>query len=411
MHVDINSCYANIELLYRPKLRGLPVVVGGDPEARHGIVLAKSQEAKAYGIQTGQVLWQAKQKCPGLVILPPNYALYLRFSHLIRELFNEYTDQVEPFGLDECWLDVSGSLHLFGTGEEIAEQIRNRVREELGITVSIGVSWNKIFSKLGSDYKKPDAVTVISKDNFRKIVWPLPAEDLLYVGRATKVKLYKYGITTIGGVAQAEPALLQSWFGKWGLILSCFANGTDTSPVGRMGDEAVIKGMGNSTTTPRDLVNCQDAKSVFYNLSESVAARLREQGLVGRTIQISLRDNTLFSFERQMKLQRATCLSSEICYAAMALLEENYHWERPLRSIGVRITDLAGAHDNVQLSIFGDEAQRDKLERLERSIDDVRRRFGHYSIGRAVYFIDPALRQFNAKGDHIIHPLGYFKAN
>ena len=408
MHVDINSCYANIEILHRPELRGKPVVVGGDVEARHGIVLAKSQEAKPFGIKTGEVIWQAKQKCPGLIVLPPNYPLYLRFSRMIRALFAEYTDQVEPFGLDEAWLDVTGSQHLFGSGEQIAKEIRQRVKRELGITVSIGVSWNKIFAKLGSDMKKPDAITTITKDDFKQKVWTLPAEDLLYVGRSTQRKLYGRGITTIGGIAQTPSDVLHDWFGKWGYVLHTFANGWDTTPVARAGNEAVIKSIGNSTTTPRDIINAQDAKIVFYNLAESVAARLREQGLKGRTIQIGVRDNTLISFERQLKLPQSTCISGEICAAAMKLLEQNYRWERPLRSIGVRACDLVSAHENVQLTMYGDEQQRERQESLERTIDDIRRRFGHYAIARAVMSTDPTLKQFNAKGDHIIHPVGYF---
>ena len=408
LHVDINSCYANIELLHRPELRGKPVVVGADVEARHGIVLAKSQEAKPFGIKTGEVIWQAKQKCPGLIVLPPNYSLYLRFSRMIRALFAEYTDQVEPFGLDEAWLDITGSQHLFGSGAQVAEKIRKRVKRELGITVSIGVSWNKIFAKLGSDMKKPDAVTVITKDDFKQKVWTLPAEDLLYVGRATQRKLYGRGITTIGGIAQTPPDVLRDWFGKWGYVLHTFANGWDTTPVARAGNEAVIKSIGNSTTTPRDINNAQDAKIVFYNLAESVAARLREQGLKGRTIQIGVRDNTLVSFERQMKLPLSTCISGEICAAAIKLLDIHYRWDRPLRSIGVRACDLVSAHENVQLTMYGDELQRERQESLERTIDDIRRRFGHYAIARAVMNTDPTLKQFNAKGDHIIHPVGYF---
>ena len=408
LHVDINNCYASIETLHRPELRGKPVAVGGDVEARHGIILAKSNEAKKYGVKTGEALWQARQKCPNLIILKPDYALYLRFSRLIRGLFSAYTDQVEPFGLDEAWLDVTGSTHLFGTGVKIAEDIRQRVKKELGVTVSVGASFNKIFAKLGSDMKKPDAVTVITREDYKQKVWPLPAEELLYVGRATQRKLNSRCITTIGGIARTDPELLHDWFGKWGYVLYAFANGADTSPVSRAGNEAVIKSVGNSTTTPRDLLNLLDAKIIFYNLAESVAARLREQGLKGRTVQISVRDNALASFERQMKLPQSTCLASEICAAAMALLERNYAWEKPLRSIGVRATDLTGAFDDVQLTMYGDELQRERQERLERTVDDIRRRFGHYAIARAITKLDATLGQFDAKGDHIIHPIGYF---
>ena len=400
LHVDINNCYASIEARHHPELRGKCIVVGGDVEARRGIVLAKSQEAKAYGVKTGEVLWQAKQKCPGLIILPPNYPLYLQFSRQIRGLLAEYTSQVEPFGLDECWLDVTGSKHLFGDGESIAQQIRHRVKEELGVTVSVGVSFNKIFAKLGSDMKKPDAVTVITKEDYQQKVWPLPAEDLLYVGRATQRKLYSRGITTIGGIANTDPELLHDWFGKWGYVLHVFANGQDTATVARVGDEAVIKSVGNSTTTPRDICNLQDAKIVFYNLAESVAARLREQGLKGRTIQIGVRDNALSCFERQMKLPQPTCVSDEICRAALRLLAESYDWKRPLRSIGVRAVDLVSAGGDVQLSLLSDDRKRERQEHLDRAVDDIRRRFGHYAIARAVMATDPTLRQFDAKGDH-----------
>ena len=409
LHVDVNNCYASIEICFRPELRGKPVAVGGDVEARHGIILAKSQEAKKFGVQTGEALWQAKQKCPGLIILPPNFPLYLHYSRRLREIFNSYTDQVEPFGLDECWLDVTGSTHLFGSGPVIAETIRQRVKKELGVTVSIGVSWNKIFAKLGSDMKKPDAVTVITGDDFKQKVWPLPASDLLYVGRATARKLYSRGIITIGELAKVSPEYLHDWFGKWGYVLHVFANGLDTSPVARAGEEAIVKSVGNSTTTPRDLCNSQDVKIVFYNLAESVAARLREQGMMGRTVQVGLRDNELNSFERQIKLPRPTWLASEICDAAMTLLSENYTFAKPLRSVGVRACDLTSAHDAVQLTMYGDEAKREKYERLERTVDDIRRRYGHYSIARAVTRMDKTLSQIDAKGDHIIHPVGYFK--
>lgn len=408
LHADINNCYASIEILHRPELRGKCVAVGGDVEACHGIVLAKSEAAKACGVKTGEVLWQARQKCPSLIVLPPNYPLYLRFSRMIRELFAEYTSQVEPFGLDESWLDVTGSTGLFGSGEAIAQQIRRRVKQELGVTVSVGVSFNKIFAKLGSDMKKPDAVTVITRENYRDTVWPLPAEDLLYVGRATQRKLYSRGITTIGGIANADPKLLHDWFGKWGYVLHTFANGRDTAPVAQAGDEALVKSIGNSTTTPRDICNWEDAKIVFYNLAESVAARLREQGLKGRTIQIGVRDNALRCFERQMKLPEPTCISSEICMAALHLLRESYGFERPLRSIGVRAADLVSARENMQLSLLSDGHRQDRQERLDCAVEDIRRRFGHYSIARAVMATDPSLRQFDAKADHTIHPVGYF---
>lgn len=409
-HIDMNSCYASIECLHQPSIRNKPVAVGGDVEARNGIILAKNEHAKKFGIKTGEALWQARQKCPNLIIVPPQYDLYLRFSRLAREIYNDYSDQIEPFGLDEAWVDVTGTRKILDGGEALANEIRERVKFELGITVSIGVSFNKIFAKLGSDYKKPDAVTVFTRENFKERVWPLPASDLLYVGRATTRKLNNLGILTIGQIAQTPLRYLRNWFGKWGEILSCFANGYDSTPVAHYGDEAIIKSVGNSTTTPRDLTCNEDASIIYWMLAESVAERMREDGFLCKTVQISIRDNELRSFERQMKLLIPTCLSSELHTAAMHLLQENYNWQKPLRSIGIRGMDLIPDTSPLQLSIFEDEEKRKKQECLEQMIDHVRRRFGHYAINRAVTITDNSLVNINPKEDHIIHPVGYFKA-
>lgn len=204
LHCDMNNFYASVECLYNPALRGKPVAVGGDVEARHGIILAKNYEAKKYGVQTGEALWQAKQKCPGLTIVPPSFEKYLRFSRLAREIYGCYTDRIESFGLDECWLDLTGSERLFGGGKAVADKLRERIKFELGVTISVGVSHNKIFAKLGSDMKKPDATTVITRENYKDVVWPLPVSDLLFVGPATTRKLARYGIHTIGQLAQAD---------------------------------------------------------------------------------------------------------------------------------------------------------------------------------------------------------------
>ena len=411
LHIDMNACYASIECLYDPSIRNLPVAVGGDVEARHGIILAKNQIAKRFGVKTGEALWQAKQKCPELHIVPPHFDRYLRFSRMAREIYADYTDLVEPFGLDEVWCDVTGTQKLRERGMEmLANEIRERVKFELGITVSVGASWNKIFAKLGSDYKKPDAVTVFTPENYRDKVWPLPASDLLGVGRATERKLASRGIHTIGDIAAAPPSMLRGFLGKWGLILHDFATGCDISPVARAGDEAVIKSIGNSTTTPRDLCCDEDAGIVYWMLCESVAERMRESGFLCRGVQVHIRDNELASFERQLKLESPTCLASTLHEAAMRLLRENWDWHKPLRSIGVRATDLLPASTPVQCSIFEDSERQEKRERLERSVDDLRRRFGHYCVGRAVCVSDPTLRNISPKDDHVIHPVGYFKA-
>ena len=390
--------------MHHPKLRGWPVAVGGDVEARHGIILAKTYEAKAYGVRTGQAIWEARQACPGIIVLPPNYPLYLRFSRLFREILYDYSPLVEAFGLDECWCDVSH----YDDGEAIAREIQERVWSELGITVSIGVSWNKIFAKLGSDMHKPAGLAVITPENYRQLVWPLPASDLLGVGRATERKLTNLGIRTIGDIANTSPEVLQSWLHKWGLFLHCFANGQDNSPVAAVGEESAIKSVGNSWTTPRDLENEQDCKIVFYGLAESVAERLRDLGLKGRTVQISLRDNDLFSFDRQCTLSTPTYLASELTAAAMQLLRDHYAFRKPLRSIGIRATQLVTENEQVQLSLFEDESKRLRRETIERTKDDIRRRFGHRSIGMALTGLDKQLGNLDAKGDHTIHPVGYF---
>ena len=407
LHADMNNCYASIEMLHHPKLRGNPVAVGGSVEQRHGIILARNYEARPFGVKVGQALWEARQKCPNLIIVPPDYEKYLRFSRLFRSILSDYSPQVEPFGLDESWIDVTGNTMKYGSGENIANEIRERVKFELGITVSVGVSYNKIFAKLGSDIKKPDATTVITTDNYKEVVWPLPAADLLGVGRATQVKLEKYGIKTIGDIAKANPDNLKRWLGKWGLFLYTYANGNDNSLVAETGNENVIKSVGNSTTCPRDLLNDDDAHIVFQNLAESVAERMRELGLMAKTVEVSLRTNDLFSFTRQSTLRQPTHISTELCAEAMKLLRTNHRWEKPLRSIGIRGTNLMPINAIRQLSLFEDEAKREKTERIEYVIDEIRRRFGHFAIDRAFMRSDPKLGKLNPKAEHVIHPIGY----
>lgn len=327
LHSDMNSCYASIELLHHPELRGKPLAVGGDPEARHGIVLAKDQIAKKAGIQTGMALWQARQVCPDIVFVPPRMDLYLRYSRLAHEIYAEYTDLQEPYGIDESWLDVTNSTRLKGDegdGVAIANEISNRIKFELGITVSIGVSWNKIFAKLGSDYKKPDAITEISRENYKRIVWGLPASDLLYVGNSTKRKLNMLGVKTIGDLANADTDMLKSMLGKMGLILKLFANGDDETPVSKENTHAPIKNIGNSTTTPRDLTCFEDVAIVLYVLAESVAARLRDNHFVCHVVEISIRDNELYSFTRQKKIENPTDITTEIAEATIRLFWDNY---------------------------------------------------------------------------------------
>ena len=408
MHSDINACYATIEHLHRPELNGKPLAVGGDPEARHGIVLTADYIAKKYGVKTGMALWQAKQVCPELNIVSPRMDLYLRFSRMAHEIYGEYTDLQEPYGVDESWLDVTASSSLKGDGYKIAKEISNRMKSELGITVSIGVSFNKIFAKLGSDYKKPDAITTMYEDEFKSKAWALPVSDLLYVGRSTNQKLARFGIKTIGDLAQTDEHLLMSHLGKMGGILWGFANGYDDSPVKMEHTHAPIKSIGNSTTTQRDLENDEDVKIILYILAESVAARLRDNGFKCRVVEISVRDNELYSFTRQHKIDHATNITGEIATEAYRIFKENYNWRKPIRSVGVRGADLVNDNYWEQMDLFSSVEQREKQMKLDDAVDTIRRRFGFYSVQRGLMYRDKILSSVNAKEDHTTHPIGYF---
>lgn len=408
LHSDINCCYAAIEHLYHPELAGKPLAVGGDPESRHGIILTADYIAKKYGVKTGMALWEAKQKCLELNIVSPRMDLYLRFSKMAHEIYGEYTDKQEAFGIDESWLDVTDSITLKGDGYRIATEISNRMKAELGITVSIGVSFNKIFAKLGSDYKKPDAITTMYDGEYQEKAWKLPASDLLYVGRRTMVKLEKLGIRTIGDLANTDEKILNTYLGKMGSILWAFANGYDDSPVRQEMEHAPIKSIGNSTTTPRDLETDEDVKIVLYILAESVAARLRENGFRCNVVEISLRDTDLCSFTRQKKIVYATNITEEIAKEAYALFLANYDWRKPLRSIGVRGADLVTDNYWEQLDLFGNQQLREKKMRADTAVDTIRRRFGFYSIQRGLMYQDRILSAVNAKEDHTVHPHGYF---
>ncbi len=407
LHSDCNSFYASVELVRRPQLRGKPVCVGGDAEERHGIILSGTPEARRCGVKTGEAIWQARQKCPDLVIIPPDFELYQHFSSMTREIYLEYTDQVEPFGLDEAWLDLTANL-LPVNGVEFAHHLRERIKRELGITVSVGVSFNKIFAKLGSDYKKPDAVTEIPRERFRQIVFPLPVEDLLYVGRATSRKLRAMGIYTIGALAQFPLDLLCQRFGKTGQVLHCFANGMDTSPVARYYDTVPVKSVGNSTTAPRDLENYEDVKIIMLVLADSVSRRLREQRLSGRVVSMSVRRSSLSWFSRQQTLDHHTSLASEISSAALELFAANYCWEEPIRSLGVCVSDLVQGEVPGQISLFDDHRRREQRRRLEEAMDRLKNRFGTYSIQPAVLLKDKRLAGFDPKEKHTIHPVGFF---
>lgn len=397
IHSDANCFYASVEMLYHPEFAGKPLAVGGDPEARHGIVLTANYIAKKQGVKTGMALWQARQACPDVIFVPPRMNLYLKFSSMLREIYGEYTDKIEPYGCDEAWLDVSDSSSLKGEGRKIANEISARVKKELGITVSEGISWNKIYAKLGSDYKKPDAITEFNRENYKRLIWRLPVSDLLYVGKSTNRTLSKYGIHTIGDLACTDPDFLMKQLGKMALVIHSFANGWDESLVAPEGYSAPIKSIGNSTTTPRDLENNLDVQIIFMALAESVSARLRKHGFKCNTVAISIRDNGLYHFSRQMHLREPTDITDEIMKAAMELFRDNYDWSHPIRSLGVRSADLVTADIPVQMSLFMNEEKRARQEKMDKAVDEIRRRFGYFSIQRAFMYQDKILSKLDAQ--------------
>ncbi len=401
LHCDANSFYASVECVFHPEWRGKPMAVCGNAEIRHGIVLASTREAKQYGIKTGMVTWQAKQLCPSLIVSPPHSTLYTQFSNRLRDIYNDYTDRVEPYGLDECWLDVSDPNSTMEDGTRLANHLRERIRKEMGITISAGVSFNKPFAKLASDMKKPDATTVITKDNYKEIVWRLPISDLLFVGPKTTRKLMNRCIYTIGDLAQTDAEAMQRLLGKNGLYLIAYANGYDLSPVKRMEDIPPVKSIGNSITTPRDMETPDDVKCVFYLLAESVASRLREQKFRSRRVSISIRDSKLSWTSCQRTLDHGTNLENEIAETAMALFYERYAKKLPLRSIGISCGQLESETDPVQMDMFGDASKRDAQLHLSKTIDRLRQQYGHLIVQRGLIMADSVFSKLNPKEDHM----------
>lgn len=396
LHSDLNSFYASVEIRNNPTLADKPVAVGGDEQARHGIVLAANPLAKQYGIRTAETLWSARRKCPDLVIVPTHFDEYHRFSQAVRQIYLDYTSQIEPMSLDEAFLDVTGSRELFGDGETIAQTIRTRVKEELGLTVSIGVSFNKIFAKLGSDYKKPDAVTIFSRENYQELVWPQPVGNLLYVGKATAAKLAGIGIHTIGELAAADPAALQMLLGRMGPTLHDYANGRDETSVAEYVNREQAKSIGNMITAPRDIRTPADADLVLWPLCENVAHRLRRHGMCAGSVSLYIRDIQLVTHTRQCQLTPPTWLARELMEHARGLLARHYKWKLPIRTLGVTAGDLVPADQvSLQLDLDGTAEKRDKFERIERAMDGLKDRYGSAAIRRGTELLDPKLSGFH----------------
>ena len=392
-HCDLNSFYASVELLDRPELRHRPVAVCGDPNSRHGIILAKNEPAKTFGVKTAETIWQARRKCPDLVLLPAHHGRYRDLSRRINQLYQEYTDLVEPFGIDESWLDVTGTLHLFGGDPRaLADRLREELRRRFGLTISVGVSFNKVFAKLGSDYKKPDATTVIDRDNFRDIVWPLPVGDLLYVGRAAAETLRQLGIGTIGQLAAFDRERLFRTLGKMGAQLHDYACGLDRSPVAPAGQHEPPKSVGSGYTFPQNLQGREQLRAGIAQLSDQVAVRLRKCGMKCKGVSLSIRDPAFRDIGRQLRLETPTDLAREIAGAAMSLAEGCWNMDRPVRALTVTAIYLIPAGEaGAQLDLFDRDgsAKRERLEKLEGTLDQIRARFGAGAITSASAPRDP----------------------
>ncbi len=378
LHCDCNSFYASVECVLRPELRSVPMAVGGDEESRHGIILAKNELAKKFNIQTAETIWQAKKKCPDLVVVPPQHDLYCKYSKQVMDIYKCYTDYVESFGLDEAWLDVTGSKRLFGDGVTIANELRDTVRRETGLTISVGVSFCKVFAKLGSDYKKPDATTVFSKENWREYIYPLPVRDLLYVGRRTGDELEKLGIKTIGQLAAYDRKTLEEHLGKSGVMLHMYANGLDNDPVKSIYEKTEVKSVGNGITFRHDLLGEDEVRDGIYAIADSIAARMRRKKLKCTTVQVMIKDPNFKTISRQQKLEKPTYTSRDIRNAAMEIVRKSWNFKLPIRMMSVTGTNLVGENEVFeQMSLFDEENKSGKkAEQLEKTVDSLKDKFG-----------------------------------
>lgn len=390
LHADANNFYASVECILDPTLKGKAVAVSGNPEKRHGIILAKNELAKSFGVKTGDVIWQAKQKCPDLILLAPQHNEYMKYSKQLREIYCSYTDRVESFGIDECWLDVTSSYKLFGSGEKIANELREKVKNQLGITISVGVSFNKIFAKLGSDLKKPDATTLITSENFKEKIWDLPASDMLMVGRKTSIKLKNIGINTIGDLANSNIDALKKVFGINGVKFYDYANGKCEDEVMFYYESEIPKSVGNSTTMPKDITTREEAQSVIMALSEMVATRLRRGGFVASGIHVSIKTNDLDYCAKQTKLNFATSNASQICDGAMYIYDILKKLvSLPIRALSVSTFYLSHEQDCVQLSLFEDDDKSEKLAKIDSSIDLLRKKYGYNVVQSCAVVAEP----------------------
>jgi len=382
LHCDMNGFFASVELLDYPELRNVPMAVCGDPKNRHGIILAKNEIAKSYGITTAETLWQAKRKCPQLTCVPPHMEKYQGYSKRINEIYFRFTDLVEPFSIDESWLDVTGSQMLFGSGTEIANLIRKVVKEELGLTLSVGVSFNKIFAKLGSEYKKPDATTVITPENYQTILWALPVEEMFFVGKVSAEKLRKAGISTIGALAMAPVSIIRGLLGKHGEMLHAYANGLDDSPVLSQTGQETTKSIGNSITFRRDLVGWEDVTTAVIALSDKVAERLRKSSVLAGGVRLEIKDPGFQTISRQRMFPVPISNANDLVDMAMSILHDDWSPKKPIRLLQLTAIYLTKPFAEEQLTLFVHQSESlEKREQVGVTMDEIREKFGSRAIG------------------------------
>ena len=402
LHSDLNNFYASVECVLNPSLKDKYVAVCGNREDRHGIVLAKNMKAKLKGVKTGEPIWEAERKCPGLVIVSPQYEWYVKYSKAVREIYCRYTDKAEAFGMDECWLDVTGSRRLFGDGEKIAHMIRRDVKQETGLTVSVGVSFNKIFAKLGSDMKKPDAVTVIKRENFKELVWPLSVGELLNVGRSTEKKLNDRGIKTIGDLANMDVRLVKSWLGKNGEMLYNYANGNESSPVCDYSYVYPAKSVGHGITCSKNLTNDKEVKRVILELTQGISHRLRGIGMLASGVALGIKTPSLMHREFCESLPEPTHNSRDIAEKAYEIFKLSHEWANEVRAVSVRAIRLVPDRIEKQLSIFKDNVRGEKIENIENAVEEIRDMYGKSAITYGGLMLD--LKMPKAKDAEIILP-------
>ncbi len=384
LHCDLNGFYAAAPCVHNPELKNVPMAVAGDPKSRHGIILAKNELAKKFKVQTAETIWQAKKKCPDLVLVPPRHSEYSRYSRLVNDIYEDFTDLVEPFGIDESWLDVTGVSHIFGDGKTFANKIRATVKEKLDLTVSVGVSFNKVFAKLGSDYKKPDATTVITRENYRDIVWPLPVGDLLYVGKAARETLAKMYISTIGELANSNREGIIQRLGKMGGIIHNYANGIDDSPVMLAQSGRDIKSVGNGMTFDHDLIGFDEIKTGVLALADEVAYRMRKYDVKCSVVSVTIKDPNFKSKSKQKTLATPTHLTKDIIDVSMELIRSSWSEKAPVRSITITGSNLVSIENAAeQLSLFGYENMLDKerQEKLDATMDKIRKSMDDGRLG------------------------------